>query len=174
MCCIIQKSTDHNSTDKCSQNEPTDEETENKNRNEMFLSTHFQLTSLLENRKEPLSQLVTVSVSLCMYISACNAGDRGSIPGSGSSHGEGIGCPLQCSWASLVAQIVKNLPALWETWVCSLGWEDPLEKGMATHSSILVWRIPWTEEAGGLQSIEFHGQRSLVGYSPWGCKAGHD
>ena len=108
----------------------------------MFLSTHFQLTSLLENRKEPLSQLVTVSVSLCMYISACNAGDRGSIPGSGSSHGEGIGCPLQCSWASLVAQIVKNLPALWETWVCSLGWEDPLEKGMATHSSILVWRIP--------------------------------
>ena len=51
--------------------------------------------------------------------------------------------PLQYSWASLVAQLVKNLPALWETWVPSLGWEDPLEKGKVTHSSILVWRIPW-------------------------------
>ena len=55
--------------------------------------------------------------------------------------------------ASLVAQMVKSLPAVWETWVPSLGWEDPLEKGMATHSSILAWRIPWTEEPGGLQSI---------------------
>ena len=59
-------------------------------------------------------------------------------------------------WASLVAQTVKNLPAVWETWVLSLGQEDPLEKGMATHSSILAW--------------EFHGQRRLAGYSPWGCK----
>ena len=48
------------------------------------------------------------------------------------------------SWASLVAQLVKNLPAIRETWVQSLGWEDPLEKGKTTHSSILVWRIPWT------------------------------
>ena len=48
------------------------------------------------------------------------------------------------SWASLVAQLVKNLPAVWETWVRSLGWEDPLEKGKTTHSSILAWRIPWT------------------------------
>ena len=48
--------------------------------------------------------------------------------------------------------MVKNLPAMQETWVQSLGWEDPLEKGMATHSSILAWRIPWTEEFGGLQS----------------------
>ena len=55
--------------------------------------------------------------------------------------------------ASLVAQIVKNLPAMQETQVQSLGWEDPLEKGMATHCSILACRIPWTEEAGGLQSI---------------------
>ena len=47
-------------------------------------------------------------------------------------------------WASLVAQLVKNLPAMWETWVRSLGWEDPLEKGKANHSSILAWRIPWT------------------------------
>ena len=50
--------------------------------------------------------------------------------------------------ASLVAQTAKNLPAMWETWVLSLGWEDPLEEGMATHSSILAWRIPWTEEPG--------------------------
>ena len=52
-----------------------------------------------------------------------------------------------------MAQMVKNLPAMQETQVWSLGWEDPLEKGMATHSSILTWRIPWTEEAGGLQSM---------------------
>ena len=55
-------------------------------------------------------------------------------------------------WASLVAQMVKNLPAMQETWVRFLGWEDALEKGMAIHSSVLAWRIPWTEEPGGLQS----------------------
>ena len=66
----------------------------------------------------------------------------GSIPGLRGSAGEGIGYPLQYSWASLVAQLVKNLPATRETWVQSLGWEDPLEEGMATHSSILAWRIP--------------------------------
>ena len=60
----------------------------------------------------------------------------------GSSPGEGIGYPLQYSWASVVAQMIKNLPATWETWVQSLGWEDPLKEGMATHSSILAWRIP--------------------------------
>ena len=58
--------------------------------------------------------------------------------------------PLGARWASLVAQLVKNLPTMLETWVGSLGWEGPLEKGMATHSSILDWRIPWI--------------------SPWGCK----
>ena len=73
---------------------------------------------------------------------AWNSGDPGSIPGSGRSAGEGIGYPLQYSWASLVAQLVKNPPAMRETWVWSLGWEDPLEKGKATHSSILAWRIP--------------------------------
>ena len=52
---------------------------------------------------------------------------------------------------SLVAQMINSLPAMWETWVRSLGWEDPLEKEMATHSSTLAWRIPWTEEPGGLQ-----------------------
>ena len=61
------------------------------------------------------------------------------IPGSGRSPGEGY--PLQYSWASLVAQTVKCLPAMWETWIRSLGWEDPLEGGMAAHSSILAWRI---------------------------------
>ena len=70
--------------------------------------------------------------------SACNAGDPSSIPGSGRSAGEGIGYPLQYSWASLMAQLVKNLPAMRETWVRSLGWEDPLEKGKATHFSILA------------------------------------
>ena len=56
-------------------------------------------------------------------------------------------------WAPLVAQMVKNPPAMWETWVRSLGWEDPLEEGMVTHSSILAWRSPWTEGPGRLQSI---------------------
>ena len=58
------------------------------------------------------------------------------------STGEGIGYPLQYSWASLVAQLVKNPPAMWETWVRTLGWDDILKKGKATHSSILAWRIP--------------------------------
>ena len=81
---------------------------------------------------------------------ACNAGDPSSIPGSGRSAGEGIGYTLQYSWASLLAQLVKNPPARQETWVQSLSWEDPLEKGKATHASI---------------PEEFHGL-----YSPWGCK----
>ena len=76
--------------------------------------------------------------------STCNAGDPSSIPGLGRSTGGEIGYPLQYSWASLVAQLVKNPPAMQETPVWSLGWEDPLEKGKATHSSILAWRIPWT------------------------------
>ena len=65
-------------------------------------------------------------------------------PASGQSTGEGIGYPLHDSWASLVAQLVKNWPAIRETWVRSLDWEDPLEKGKAPRSSILAWRIPWT------------------------------
>ena len=74
--------------------------------------------------------------------SACNAGDPGSIPELEKSPGEGISYPFQYPWASLVAQMVKNPPAMQEIWLESLGWEDPLEKGMATHSSILGWRIP--------------------------------
>ena len=88
--------------------------------------------------------------------SACNAGYPGLIPGSGRSPGEVIGYPLQHSWAFLVAQMMKNLPAMQETWVWTLGWEDPLKQRMATHSSILAWRIPWTW--------------SLAGCSPWGGK----
>ena len=76
--------------------------------------------------------------------SACSAGEPSLISGSGRSAGEGIGYPLQYSWASLVAQLVKNPPATRKTWAQSLGWEDPLEKGKATQSSILAWRIPWT------------------------------
>ena len=85
--------------------------------------------------------------------STCNAGDPGSILGLGRFAGEGVGYPLQYSWASLVAQLVKNPPVMWETWVRSLGQEDPLEKEMTTHSSIRAWRIPWTEEPGRLQPI---------------------
>ena len=87
--------------------------------------------------------------------SACNAGDPSLIPGWGRSTGDRIGYPLQYSWASLVAGLVKNLPAMPETWVQSnlgliLGWEDPVEKGKATHSSIVAWRVPW---AYGLEYI---------------------
>ena len=82
-----------------------------------------------------------------------DAGDPASIPGSGRSAGEGTGCPLQYSWASLVAQLVKNLPAMWETWVLFLGRADPLEKGKATHSSLVAWRVPWTVWSMGSQRV---------------------
>ena len=84
-------------------------------------------------------------------------GDLGSIPGLGRSPGKVIGYPLEYSWASLVAQMVKNLPAIWETWVQPLRWEDRLKEDMATHSKYSC-----------LENL--HGQRSLVGYTPWGCK----
>ena len=75
-----------------------------------------------------------------------------SIPGSETSAREGIGYPPHYSWASLVAQLVKNPPAMRETWVRSLGWEDPLEKEKATYSGILSWRIPWTVVHGVTKS----------------------
>ena len=78
------------------------------------------------------------------------------IPGSERSLEEGIGYALQYSWASVVAQMVKNPPAMLETCIQSLVWEDLLGKGMATHSSILAWRIPM--------------DRGVRGYSPWGLK----
>ena len=83
----------------------------------------------------------------------CNAGDHGLIPRSGRSTREGIGYSLQYSWVSLVPQLMKNLPAMQETWVQSLGWKDPLEKATATHSSILAWRIPWTIQSMGSQRV---------------------
>ena len=96
-------------------------------------------------------------------VSVCNAGDPHLIPGSGRSPGEGIGYPLQYSWASFVAQLVKNPPSMVETWVQSLGWEDPLEKGKAIHSSVLAWRIPSTEQfMGGLKESDTTEQRSLL------------
>ena len=82
--------------------------------------------------------------------SHCNSGDPGSIPGLGRSAGEGTGYSLQYSWASLVAQLVKNLPAMQETWVRSLGWQDPLRRE----------RLPTLVFWPG----EFHGL-----YSQWGC-----
>ena len=85
--------------------------------------------------------------------SICNAGDPGSIPGWGGFPGEGRGYPLQYSWASLVAQLVKNLPAIQETLVQFLGQEDPLAKGEATYSIILAWRISWTVESMGSQRV---------------------
>ena len=85
----------------------------------------------------------------------CNAGDPGSIHGLRRSTGEGIGYPFQYSWASFVAQLVKNLSVMQETWPRPLGWEDPLEKGKATQP---VFRLR-----------EFHEL-----YSPWSHKVGHD
>ena len=84
--------------------------------------------------------------------------------------------PFQYSWPSLVAQLVKNPPAVQETWVQSLGWEDPLEKGMATHSSNLAWRISWTEEPGRLQSMGLQGFRVIEQQQSayWGFPGGSD
>ena len=98
--------------------------------------------------------------------SACNAGDPGSIPGSGKCAGGGIGYPLQYSWASLVAQLVENPPAMWETWVRSLGGEDPLEKGKATLSSILAWRIPWIVQSMASQRVGHIGAAFTFIYIP--------
>ena len=95
----------------------------------------FSFTLLLETK---MSMSMGFPHSSLGKESACNVGGPSSIPGLGRSAGEGIGYPLQYSWASLVAQLVKNPPAMWETWVGSLGWEALL----ATHSSILAWRIP--------------------------------
>ena len=103
--------------------------------------------------RKPLQFSLHLPGSSAGRESACSAGDPDSMPGPGRSPGGGARYPLQFSWASLVAQMVKNLPAVWEAWVRSLGWEDPLEKGKATHLSVLAWRIPWTEEPQGLHSM---------------------
>ena len=93
------------------------------------------------------------------------------IPGSGST-GKGIGYPLQYSWVSLVAQLVKNPPATWETWVRSLGWEDPLEKFLkAMHSRIMAWRIPWTAKSQTRLS-KFHSLKHSLKDVHWGFLGG--
>ena len=110
---------------------------------------HWLLWRELEN-KQTNTRCNWDKLQLCLGFpgssagkeSACNARDPSSIPGLGRSPREGIGYPLQYSWASLVAQMVKNLLVMREIWVWYLGQEDPLEEGMATHSSILAWRIP--------------------------------
>ena len=121
----------------------------------MVFERHLQFTGVLVYKK--LDHQNSFPDGSLGKESTCNAGDPGSIPGSGRSLGEGIGYLLQYSWASLVAQLVKNLPVMWETWVRSLGWEDPLEKEKATHSSILAWRIPWTEKSMGLRKVRHDG-----------------
>ena len=94
-----------------------------------------------------------VSLMAQMVKNLPGKGDPGSIPGWGRSPGEGIGYPFQYYWASLMVHLVKNPSAMRETRVRSLGWEDPLEKEMAIHSSTIAWKIPWTEEPGRLQSM---------------------
>ena len=98
---------------------------------------------------------------------ACNAGGPGSIPGSGRSPGEGTVYPFQYFSASLAVQMIKNLPAMQETWVRSLGWEDPLEEGMATHSNILAWRIPI--DRGAWPAIVHVVAKGQTGLSDWLC-----
>ena len=102
------------------------------------------------NMSQWASQVALVVQNL--PASAGDIRDDGSIPGSGRSPWSRDCYPLQYSWASLVAQLVKNPPALQEIWVRSLGWKDPPKEEMATHSSIFAWKIPWTEMPGGLQS----------------------
>ena len=123
-------------------------------------------------KKHPIQQYVKFGFPLSSVSkeSPCNAGDPGSIPGLGRSAGERIGYLLQYSWAFHVAQLVKNSPPMRETWVQSLGWEDPLEKGKATHSHILAWRIPWTIQSMGSQRVgyfHFPIDRIMVYFLSW-------
>ena len=100
--------------------------------------------------------------------SACDAGDPGLIPGSGRSPGEGIGYPLQYSWASLVAQMVKNLPAMWETWVRSLGWEDSPRRAWQTTPVFLPGVPPqsmglqWVVHAWATKHSTAHVRATLI------------
>ena len=112
-------------------------------------------TTLMAESKEELKSFLS-SVG---KESTCNAGNSSSIPGLGRSPGEGISYPLQYSWVSPMAQLVKNPPAMWETWVRYLGWGDPLDKGKANHSSILTWRTPW--RSMGLQRVR-HNWRTFT------------
>ena len=115
-------------------------------RKESDTTERLHFFSFMRQSRVPLGtrKLSCFPDSLAGKETTCKAEDPGSILGSGRSSGEVIGYPRQYSWASLVAQLIKNPPAMWETWVRSLGWEDPREKGTATHSSILTSKIPWT------------------------------
>ena len=128
---------------------------------------HFSKTASLKlSKKLPMNKYKQDFSGSSAGESACNAGDPGSIPGLGRFTGEGIGYSLHYSWASLVAQLIKNSPAMWETWVRSLGWKDLLGKGAATHSSILAWRIPWTICPQRWKELDPTEQLSLFKYKP--------
>ena len=126
-----------------------------------FTDPYYQPRSSKPNQTI-LSQIKICFGSLGFPVSSagkesiCNAGDPGSIPGLGRCPEQGIGHLFQYSWASLVAQLVKNLPAMQKTWLQSLGQQDPLEEGMVTHSSSCLENP--------------HGQRCLASYSSWGRK----
>ena len=107
--------------------------------------------------RDTLCLLYPPLIAQLVKKSTYNAGDPGSIPGLGRSPGEGIGYPLQYSWASLVAQLVKNPPAVWETWVWSLGW---------------VGKIPWRRER--LPTPVFWPGEFQGLYSPWSHRIRHD
>ena len=118
-------------------------------------SVFYVCFSIAALKKQFMGTIFLDSIYMCQYTififpdsssgkeSTCIAGEASLIPGLGRSTGEGIGYPLKYSWASLVAQLIKNSPVMRETRIWSLGWEDPLEKGN-TCSSILAWRIPGT------------------------------
>ena len=124
------------------------------------LSTNGIMLKEEKEQKWEHGRTIVISGASLIYRSTgkqftCNWGDPSLIPGFGSSPGEGIGYSLHYSWAFLVDQMVKNLSAIRETWVWSLGWEDALEEGVATHSSILAWRISidrgaWKAEVHGV------------------------
>ena len=101
----------------------------------------------------PFQSYLSVPCSSVGKESSYNVGDLSLIPGSGRSTREGIGYPFQYFGASLVVQLVNYLPAMWKTWVQTLGWEDSLEKGKATHTNILGWRIPWTIQSMEMQRV---------------------
>ena len=116
-----------------------------RNKTGSFVVMWMDLESIIQSevRKKKINIIINADIwgfpdSTIGKESACNAGDPGLIPGLGRSPGEGIGYLLWYSWASLVAQLVKYPPAMWETWVQSPGWEDPVEKGTATYCSILA------------------------------------
>ena len=116
--------------------------------------TKFQTQSLTEMNNFSLWE-ISHSKSFC-NIKKLNKFHTGKEPYKNIYIQDSLRMYIQNSGASLVTQMVKNLPAMQETWHWSLGWEVPLEKGIATHSNILTWEIPWSEE--------------LAGYSPWGHK----